>query len=102
MLRQRLDEPWLQHPPGVGEAQHRQDVPALLLKRRVATLLLPSLLLPGFEGLTGDQAPLGFWDPLGFSKDLDVEVFKRLGLLHFLKARLRACRADGKKRPFSF
>jgi len=31
----------------------------------------------GFEGLTGDQAPLGFWDPLGFSKDLDVEVFKR-------------------------
>ncbi|CAE7723562.1 FCPA, partial [Symbiodinium pilosum] len=31
----------------------------------------------GFQGLTGDQAPLGFWDPLGFSKDLDVEVFKR-------------------------
>ena len=31
----------------------------------------------GFEGVTGDQAPLGFWDPLGFSKDLDIEVFKR-------------------------
>ena len=33
----------------------------------------------GFEGLVGDQAPLGFWDPLGLSKDKDVEVFKRLG-----------------------
>eukprot|EP00438_Fugacium_kawagutii_P005195 Skav234132 [mRNA] locus=scaffold753:225443:229183:- [translate_table: standard] len=31
----------------------------------------------GFEGLVGDQAPLGFWDPLGLSKDNDVEVFKR-------------------------
>ena len=31
----------------------------------------------GFEGLVGDQAPLGFWDPLGLSKDKDVEVFKR-------------------------
>ncbi|CAE7832210.1 FCPF [Symbiodinium sp. CCMP2592] len=31
----------------------------------------------GFEGLNGDQAPLGFWDPLGLSKDQDVEVFKR-------------------------
>eukprot|EP00913_Durusdinium_trenchii_P017732 g16664.t1 len=31
----------------------------------------------GFEGLIGDQAPLGFWDPLGLAKDKDVEVFKR-------------------------
>ena len=27
----------------------------------------------------GDQAPLGFWDPLGLSADKDVEVFKRPG-----------------------
>ncbi|CAL1138046.1 unnamed protein product [Cladocopium goreaui] len=33
----------------------------------------------GFEGLVGDQAPVGFWDPLGLSKDKDLEVFKRLG-----------------------
>ena len=33
----------------------------------------------GFEGLVGDQAPVGFWDPLGLSKDNDLEVFKRLG-----------------------
>eukprot|EP00434_Breviolum_minutum_P007042 symbB.v1.2.006213.t1/scaffold355.1/size243294/23 len=32
-----------------------------------------------FEGLVGDQAPLGFWDPLGLSADKDVEVFKRPG-----------------------
>jgi len=31
----------------------------------------------GFEGNIGDQAPLGFWDPLGFSKDQDVEKFLR-------------------------
>merc|ERR1719210_3279808 len=31
----------------------------------------------GFEGLGGDQAPLGLWDPLGFSKDGNVEKFKR-------------------------
>merc|ERR1719499_1584088 len=31
----------------------------------------------GFEGLVGDQAPLGPWDPLGFSKDGDVEKFKK-------------------------
>merc|ERR1719277_625563 len=31
----------------------------------------------GFEGNIGDQAPLEFWDPLGFSKDGDVEKFLR-------------------------
>merc|ERR1712151_642798 len=31
----------------------------------------------GFEGLLGDQPPLGFWDPVGFSKDGDLEKFKR-------------------------
>merc|ERR1711904_167932 len=31
----------------------------------------------GFERLTGDQPPLGYWDPLGFSKDENVETFKR-------------------------
>ncbi|KAL9139511.1 Light-harvesting complex [Amphidinium carterae] len=31
----------------------------------------------GFEGVIGDQAPLGYWDPLGFSKDGDAEKFKR-------------------------
>merc|ERR1719188_1426447 len=31
----------------------------------------------GFEGSVGDQEPLGFWDPAGFSKDGDVEKFKR-------------------------
>merc|ERR1719262_1030006 len=31
----------------------------------------------GFEGSVGDQAPLGLWDPAGFTKDGDVEKFKR-------------------------
>merc|ERR1712232_1174062 len=28
-------------------------------------------------GLLGDQPPLGFWDPVGFTKDGDLEKFKR-------------------------
>merc|ERR1719210_245685 len=31
----------------------------------------------GFEGLVGDQPPLGLWDPLGFTKDGSVEKFRR-------------------------
>eukprot|EP00931_Biecheleriopsis_adriatica_P021694 TRINITY_DN1411_c0_g1_i3.p1 TRINITY_DN1411_c0_g1~~TRINITY_DN1411_c0_g1_i3.p1 ORF type:complete len:1700 (-),score=404.63 TRINITY_DN1411_c0_g1_i3:208-5307(-) len=31
----------------------------------------------GFEGNLGDQPPLGFWDPAGFAKDRNVELFKR-------------------------
>jgi len=33
--------------------------------------------LRAFENELGVQAPVGFWDPLGLSKDGDVEVFKR-------------------------
>merc|ERR1712086_598486 len=33
--------------------------------------------LTGFEGNIGDQPPLGFWDPAGFCKDGDVEIFLR-------------------------
>merc|ERR1712048_897997 len=29
----------------------------------------------GFEGNIGDQPPLEFWDPLGFTKDGDIEKF---------------------------
>merc|ERR1711870_209684 len=31
----------------------------------------------GFEGNIGDQPPLEFWDPVGFTKDGDVEKFLR-------------------------
>merc|ERR1719392_544129 len=31
----------------------------------------------GFEGNIGDQEPLGFWDPAGFTKDGNVANFKR-------------------------
>jgi hypothetical protein len=31
-----------------------------------------------FRGELGAQAPLGFWDPLGFLKDADQERFDRL------------------------
>merc|ERR1719291_1239162 len=31
----------------------------------------------GFEGSVGDQEPVGFWDPAGFTNDGDVEKFKR-------------------------
>jgi len=33
--------------------------------------------LRAFENETGVQAPLGFWDPLGFTKDGDVQEFQR-------------------------
>merc|ERR1711972_733834 len=33
--------------------------------------------LRAFEGELGVQAPVGFWDPLGLSKDGDGETFKR-------------------------
>merc|ERR1712050_581675 len=33
--------------------------------------------LRAFEGELGVQAPLGFWDPLGFTKDGDIESFNR-------------------------
>merc|ERR1712060_129985 len=33
--------------------------------------------LRAFESELGVQAPFGFWDPLGLSKDGDVEAFKR-------------------------
>jgi len=40
---------------------------------------LPDWVKPknGFEGLIGDQAPLGLWDPLGFSKDGDIQKFRK-------------------------
>ncbi|CAE8619509.1 unnamed protein product, partial [Polarella glacialis] len=30
-----------------------------------------------FQGVLGDQEPLGLWDPLGFTKDGNVEKFKK-------------------------
>merc|ERR1711874_326499 len=33
--------------------------------------------LRAFESELGAQAPLGFWDPVGFTKDGDVSSFKR-------------------------
>merc|ERR1712176_428222 len=33
--------------------------------------------LRAFENELGVQAPTGFWDPVGFTKDGDVEKFKR-------------------------
>lgn len=33
--------------------------------------------LRAFENELGVQAPTGFWDPLGYTKDGDVEVFRR-------------------------
>merc|ERR1711879_1032622 len=33
--------------------------------------------LRAFEGELGVQPPVGFWDPLGFASDGDVEVFSR-------------------------
>merc|ERR1719498_2219100 len=33
--------------------------------------------LSGFEGNIGDQPPLGFWDPAGFTRDGDIEKFTK-------------------------
>eukprot|EP00974_Lingulodinium_polyedra_P086813 8415328-Lingulodinium_polyedra.AAC.1 len=39
----------------------------------------PEMWVPGsaFEGEFGVQAPVGVWDPLGFSKDGDAAKFRR-------------------------
>eukprot|EP00972_Heterocapsa_arctica_P055315 8162053-Heterocapsa_arctica.AAC.1 len=39
----------------------------------------PQVGLPGsaFENELGVQAPVGFWDPMGFCQDGDVNDFKR-------------------------
>jgi hypothetical protein len=56
-----------------------------LLLLSVAHALVPSTsskvsvsLNMDFRGAVGAQAPLGFWDPLGFLKDADQERFDRL------------------------
>ena len=36
-----------------------------------------STSLNAFEGELGDQAPLGYWDPLGLSEEGDFEKFER-------------------------
>merc|ERR1719316_702424 len=40
---------------------------------------LPDFDVPpnGFEGNVGDQPPLGFWDPLGYTADGDFNKFQR-------------------------
>merc|ERR1740129_2150982 len=55
------------------------DSPLRSLKLSPGFNTLPEWEKPlnGFEGLPGDQAPLGLWDPLGFAKDGDVEKFKK-------------------------
>merc|ERR1719203_1710027 len=35
------------------------------------------LRAPAFENELGVQAPVGFWDPLGYTADGDIEAFKR-------------------------
>merc|ERR1711878_162976 len=39
--------------------------------------LYPASPLRAFESELGVQPPVGFWDPLGFASDGDLEVFKR-------------------------
>merc|ERR1712241_489807 len=55
------------------------DSPLRSGKMRPGFNTLPEFEKPstGFQGLLGDQPPLGFWDPVGFSKDGDLEKFKR-------------------------
>jgi len=55
------------------------DSPLRSLKSDPGWNTLPEWDKPpnGFEGLVGDQPPLGLWDPLGFTSDGDVEKFKR-------------------------
>ena len=33
--------------------------------------------LRAFEEELGVQAPVGFWDPVGYTRDGDIEIFKR-------------------------
>ena len=50
-------------------------------RRSLTFSALPSLIvqvnLTAFENELGVQAPVGFWDPVGFTSDGDVATFKR-------------------------
>lgn len=42
-----------------------------------STALIVQVNLTAFENELGVQAPVGFWDPVGFTSDGDVATFKR-------------------------
>lgn len=50
---------------------------AAMTGRRRRQRATNKVMIQAFESELGVQAPVGFWDPLGFSKDGDVEDFKR-------------------------
>merc|ERR1719502_869812 len=57
---------------------------AMLFQNGTVGTTGPEMWLPSgatkraaFESELGVQAPVGFWDPLGLSKDGDVDAFKR-------------------------
>jgi hypothetical protein len=44
--------------------------------------------LGGFEGLIGDQPPLGLWDPLGFTDDGDIQKFTKRRVVEIKHGRI--------------
>merc|ERR1719281_2029741 len=67
------------HRPAVSEVQRRTKIVMHSGKMSPGFNTLPERekFFNGFEGNIGDQPPLEFWDPLGFTKDGDVEKFVR-------------------------
>merc|ERR1719401_162156 len=54
----------------------------------VNPVLKTSTSLNSFEGELGDQAPLGYWDPVGFSADGDIEKFERFRYVELKHGRI--------------
>merc|ERR1719444_323950 len=64
----------------------------------------PEMWLPGgaFENELGVQAPVGFFDPLGFTKDGDVTKFKRRRQVELKHGRVAMLAAMGYITPEYF
>jgi len=52
-------------------------VPAAALRTVTPTTIQQPAIMAKIEGMPGDCAPLGFFDPLGFSKDASPETMKK-------------------------
>eukprot|EP00972_Heterocapsa_arctica_P056799 8384871-Heterocapsa_arctica.AAC.1 len=57
----------------------------------------PQVWIPGraFGSELGMQAPVGFWDPVGFCKSGDVDDFKRRRETELKRGRVAMCAALG-------
>ena len=61
------------------EGRHWSQQPegSLPSARQTCSLTSAKVILSAFESELGVQAPVGFWDPLGFTSNGDVAAYRR-------------------------